>query len=44
MNELNGCNVLDYYVKLDGMLNLGGSYIDEGSQLHYMIWECLQVD
>jgi hypothetical protein len=30
--------------KLNGMLNLGGFYIDEGSQLHYMIWECLLVD
>jgi hypothetical protein len=30
--------------KLNGMLNLWGSYIDEGSQLHYMIWECLLVD
>jgi hypothetical protein len=37
MNELNAYNMLDYYVKLDGMLNLGGFYIDERSQLHYMI-------
>jgi hypothetical protein len=44
MNEFNGCNMLDYYVKLDGMFNLGGSYIDEGSQLHYMIWEHLLVE
>jgi hypothetical protein len=37
MNELIGCNMLDYYIKLDGMLNLGSFYIDEKSQLHYMI-------
>jgi hypothetical protein len=37
MNELNGCNMLDSHVKLDGTLDLGGFYIDERSQLHYMI-------